>query len=124
MYSSNKEIVMNALFIHCIEIAKFFIDDWTRRSSSLLVKNETKGCFVWDLEIDAYCDSSGTFYSYEMVRDYFLPEMAKGLKKLIQEADHDKEVVAALVFEDEIIGMRLEKTAADGFMDTVTTKVH
>ena len=85
------------------EIAEFFIAEWTRRSESDLVKSHGMGCFVWNSDKDSITNSSGMFYTAEMLPNYFSPEMAKGLQTMISEADHDKEVVVGLILEDKVI---------------------
>ena len=45
----------------------------------------------------------------DLVKNYFEGEMAKELEKMIDEANHELEVVVALVFEDKTIGLRLWK---------------
>ena len=90
------------------ETIKHYIKDWTRRSTAPMVLSYGKGCFVWDSQKDRE-NSSGMFYFRDIVKKYFPGEMGEGLEKLIDEANHENEVVVALVFENEAIGLRLLK---------------
>ena len=86
------------------EVTEFFIAGWTRRSESSIVKKHGKGCFVWDSEKDSKTNSSGMFYTSEMMPKYFSPEMATELQQMISEANHDKEVVVGLIFGEKAVG--------------------
>jgi len=106
------------------EIAEFFIAEWTIRSESDLVKSYGSGCFVWNSDKDSITNSSGTFYTAEMLSNYFSTEMAKGLQTMISEADHEKEVVVGLIFRDKAIGLRLEKSAGKDVVEIVPPILH
>jgi len=106
------------------EIAEFFIAEWTRRSESDLVKSYGMGCFVWNSDKDSITNSSGMFYTAEMLPNYFSPEMAEGLQTMISEADHDKEVVVGLIFGDKAIGLRLQKSVGKDAVEIVPPIVH
>jgi hypothetical protein len=101
------------------EIAEFFIAEWTRRSESDLVKAHGKGCFVWDSEKDSKTNSSGMFYTAEMLPKYFPPEMALGLQQMIFDADHDKEVVVGLILGEKAVGLRLQKSDTSNAVEIV-----
>ena len=67
-----------------------------------------KGCFIWDFEKDKD-GGRGIFCMRDIVKNYFEGEIAKELEKMIDEANHELEVVVALVFGKKTIGMRLWK---------------
>jgi hypothetical protein len=90
------------------EAIKRYINDWTWRSTAPMVLPYGKGCFVWDSQIDGE-NGSGMFYYRDIVKKYFPGEMGEGLLNLIDEANHENEVVVALVFENKAIGLRLLK---------------
>ena len=106
------------------EVAGFFIAEWTRRSESSVVKAKGKGCFVWDSDQDTRVNSSGMFYTEEMLPRYFSPEMAKGLQQMISEADHSKEVVVGMIFGDKAVGLRLQKTTGKDAIEVVPPLFH
>jgi hypothetical protein len=90
------------------EVIKYYINDWTKRSTAPMVLSYGKGCFVWDSQNDGE-NGSGMFYYRDIVKKYFTGEMGEGLQKLIDEANHENEVVVALVFENKAVGIRLLK---------------
>jgi hypothetical protein len=90
------------------EVIKHYINDWTKRSTAPMVLSYGKGCFVWDSQNDGE-NGSGMFYYRDIVKKYFPGEMGEGLQKLIDEANHENEVVVALVFENKAVGIRLLK---------------
>jgi len=65
-----------------------------------------EGCFVWDSQIDGEIGSD-MFYYRDIVKQYFPGEMGEGLQTLIDEANHENEVVVFLVFGNKAIGLRL-----------------
>ncbi len=94
-----------------LDVVKLYIEEWTRRSTSQLLLEAGKGCFIWDSAKDGE-RGSGWFYTKEMVSDYFSGEMGEGLEKMIDEANHERELVVALIFGEKIQGLRLGKLGA------------
>jgi hypothetical protein len=90
------------------EVIKHYINDWTWRSTAPTVLSFGKGCFVWDSQKDGE-NGSGMFYFRDLVKKYFPGEMGDGLQTLIDQANHDNEVVVALVYGNKAIGLRLLK---------------
>jgi len=106
------------------EIVEFFIAEWTKRSDSSLVRSYGRGCFVWNSERDSKTNSSGMFYSMEMLPKYFSPEMAAGLQQMISEANHANEVIVGLIFGEKAVGLRLQKSNNKDAVEVVPAIFH
>lgn len=81
------------------------VPEWSRRCQLAMIHDKGPGCFVWDSEADG-TNGSGKFYAKEMLTTYFQSGIAADLQQLIDEADHDQEVVGALLFDDDWSGAR------------------
>lgn len=90
-------------------IVKINIGEWSRRSHSELLLSKAKGCFVYYLDTDKQSNSSGMFYTYDIIPNHFGGLTASKLQKMIQESNHEKEIVVALFFVDRIMIGRLPK---------------
>ena len=77
------------------EIAASLVPEWSRRSKAEMVAKLGPGCFVWEMKENGI-KSSGMFYTRDMVPNYFSEPMASGLQQLIDQAEHENEVVAAM----------------------------
>ena len=89
-------------------IIKLFIGEWTKRSESDMVKSYGPGCFVWDSKKHGI-KSTGIFYALDMVPKYFQEDMVSDLQEMIKAADHESQLVVALIFDDKGVGYRLNK---------------
>jgi hypothetical protein len=89
-------------------IIRLFIKEWTRRSESDMLKSYGPGCFVWNAKKDGI-KGTGMFYTLDMVPKYLQEDMASDLLEMIQDADHERQLVVALIFENKIVGYRLSK---------------
>jgi len=94
-----------------LDVVKLYIEEWTRRSTSPMLLEAGKGCFIWDSVKDGE-RGSGWFYTKEMLSDHFSGEMVKGLERMIDEANHERELVVALIFGKKVQGLRLGKLGA------------
>ncbi|ROZ72090.1 hypothetical protein [Ramlibacter sp. WS9] len=104
-------------------IADSMISEWTRRSLAPMVASKGPGCFIWDAKKNGI-QSTGMFYTKDMVPKYFNGEMAIGLQQMIEEADHSSEVVVALIFDDKAMGLRLAKTDSNKAKELVPPIIH
>lgn len=96
------------------KIIKEFAPEWSRRSKADMIVAHGKGCFIWDAEEHARIGKAGLsytgmFYTHAMLPNHFPPEMAKGLQGFIDHADHNSEVVVALIFDGKAHGHVVKK---------------
>jgi hypothetical protein len=103
-----------------LDVVKLFIEEWTRRSKSQRLLKAGKGCFIWDSTSDGE-RGSGCFYTKEMVSEHFPVEMAKGLERMIDEANHERELVVALIFGRKVQRLRLGKLGTEAQEETGST---
>jgi hypothetical protein len=79
-----------------------FHASWSQRSKPCFEKHGP-GCFVYDSNNEL---SEGIFYKSDMLAKYFPENVAVGLRQMLQ-ASTNKQLVAAVVFEDKIVGATL-----------------
>jgi hypothetical protein len=105
-----KEGIMKYSFENYKEVINQHLSEWSRDSQTWTLTRARlgKGCFIWDSEKDED-GGRGIFCMRDIVKNYLKGEIAKELAKMIDEANHELEVVVALVFEDKTIGLRLWK---------------
>jgi hypothetical protein len=87
------------------------VPEWTRRRQLAMIHDKGPGCFVWNSKTDG-TNGSGKFYAKEMLQEHFHSDMAADLQQLIDQADHDQEVVGALLFDDNWSGARFSMSRA------------
>ena len=90
------------------KIAAHFAKEWTLRSESALIVPKGPGCFVWYSGKDGL-NGSGLFCTRGMLKKHSDVEMAMDLEKMIDEADHQNQLVVALIFSNQAIGMCIAK---------------
>ncbi len=88
------------------QINEKLCDEWIRRSKSQIIRRLGPGCFIYDTNKNDH-SSSGMFYKLDMLPKYFPAEVAADLQKMINEISSPNEVVAAVIFEDKMVGARL-----------------
>lgn len=82
-------------------VARHWRKDWSDRSRSEIVTRKGSGFFLWRSKSDGN-RGSGMFYTRAMVHKV-IPDSAtaRGVRKLIDENDHQKCVVVVMGFEDD-----------------------
>lgn len=105
-------------------LVNLYWETWTERSMSEMIQEAGKGCFVWDYREDQSPNEkherSGWFRSKDEVAKEFTGVLADCLIQMIDEADHEHEIVVGLVFEDKGIALRLWKTGHEKIVRAIT----
>lgn len=103
---------MNFAIDNYLDVVNLYIEEWTCSSTSTMLLETGKGCFIWDSVKDGE-RGGGRFYTKEMVSNHFSGEICDGLEKMIDEANHERELVVALIFGDKIQGLLLGKLGVE-----------
>jgi hypothetical protein len=104
-----------------LKLIEIHLEEWTRKSTSEKIVPQGPGCFVWHYEEDKKYESSGMFYTRDMVPKHFSGEMAARLGEIIEEADHEHEVVVGCIFEDKSMVLRLRKKGHQEIVRSITS---
>jgi len=88
-----------------------------------MVASKGPGCFIWNSKTDGI-QGTGMFYTKDMVPQYFSGVMAEELQQMIEQANHSEEIVVALIFNNEAVGLRLRKSDSNLAEELVPPIIH
>lgn len=99
-----------------LSVVNMYLEEWSKRNRSELVKQHNKGCFVWKADIDGIPERSGMFYTSDMLPKHFKGPMVDMVQRLIAQADSEREFVVVLEFpEDKVIRLLLHSVSSVPF---------